>query len=128
MLSTHWRERANESGVARLAQASDTLAHALHAANDAVARHGASGFERARTIGQQAFDHAQRTGRSTRSLVVGHPLESVLLAGLAGVVIGWVLRHARSPQRVEPATSRKPAARRPTQRRSGSRNAASKSP
>lgn len=127
-MSTLWRERANDAVAARFADASGALTQALHAAGDALTRSGDSSLEHARAIGQQALDHAQRAGRSTRSLVAGHPLESVLLAGLAGVVIGWVLRHARSRQRVEPAASRKPAARRPTQRRSGSRNAASKSP
>ncbi len=124
----HWRERASDAIAERGTEVSRALTQALHAANDAFARGRDSGLDHARAFGLQALDHTRRAGRSTRSLVAGHPLEAVLLAGLAGVVIGWMLHHTRSPARAARATGSKPAARRPTQRRSGSRSATSRSP
>ena len=128
MLSTLWRERPNDAFATRLSEASDALTRALDAAGGALTRNGSDGRERTRVIGQQALDHAQRAGRSARSLVAGHPLESVLLAGLAGAVIGWILHHAGSARRAKPAAGGKPAGHRPAQRRSRSRSGASKSP
>ena len=137
MLATNWRERANDVLATRFANASGAMAHGLHDANDALARHGEAGLERARALGHDTLDRAHRAGRSTQRMVAGHPVESMLLAGLAGVVIGWMLRHAlrrreqaaassRTAARTAPRRSAAKGATQPARR--ASRNGASKSP
>jgi len=117
-MTSPWLARTAASGAAaseRLAHASDALAAKLHDVRDSLARHGEHSLELARTGGDEIAASLRRAGRSTRGLVAERPLESIVIIGLLGVAIGWVLRRSReSRNAVEegaPSPTTRPRAR-----------------
>ncbi len=97
-MKSPWLARTAASGAEaseRLAHASDALAAKLHDVRDSLARRGEHGLDLARTGGDQVAASLRRAGYSTRSLIAERPVESVVIIGLLGVAIGWVLRRSR---------------------------------
>jgi ElaB/YqjD/DUF883 family membrane-anchored ribosome-binding protein len=97
-MTTPWLARTAASGAAaseRLAQASDALASKLHDVRHSLARHGEHGLDLARASGDEIAAGLRRAGHSTRSLLAERPVESIVIVGLLGVAIGWILRRSR---------------------------------
>lgn len=78
----------------RLAVARGVLADALQDSRAAAMEHGARGLHNARDLGLEAWHGARRGGRAAGRAMSSHPWETLLLAGVAGVAIGWIVRHA----------------------------------
>lgn len=94
MLAKKWLDRAgaaNDAIGARLADATDTLASTWHDAQHALSRQRAAGIASARAFGSDV----RRVGSSTRSLIVERPLEALLIAGVVGFALGWLIRRSR---------------------------------
>ncbi|MGA8278860.1 MAG: hypothetical protein WB784_11785 [Rhodanobacteraceae bacterium] len=79
----------------RVADASHALIATLRDANQAVARRGSAGWSSARALGDDVLTKGRNARKSTAGFIAERPLESVLIIGLAGVAIGWILRRAQ---------------------------------
>ncbi len=111
MLAMNWRDRVGTRG----SDAAAALARLLKDSNRTLERGRNAGMDGARALGQHVIDSAQDARRSTRKLVKGHPFESLLLVGVAGLVGGWLLRYVyerqdapRRPARARASTARAP--------------------
>jgi len=120
-MTSPWLARTAASGAAaseRLAHASDALAAKLHDVRDSLARHGGHSLELARTGSDEIAAGLRRAGNSTRGLIAERPVESIVIIGLLGVAIGWVLRRSReSRNALDDGAPRKAASPRPRSRR-----------
>jgi hypothetical protein len=108
---------------ARLAAAREMLGDALHDSRAALAEQGSQRLDGARALGLEAWQGAQRGSRAAGRAMAGHPWETLLLAGAAGIAVGWIVRHAwrsgpasaskasRAPRRATRAGNAKPASR-----------------
>jgi ElaB/YqjD/DUF883 family membrane-anchored ribosome-binding protein len=129
-MTTPWLARTAASGAAaseRLAQASDALASKLHDVRHSLARHGEHGLDLARASGDEIAAGLRRAGHSTRSLLAERPVESIVIVGLLGVAIGWILRRSREARREDAsgaARSRPPSVRAKRTRASASSSSA----
>jgi ElaB/YqjD/DUF883 family membrane-anchored ribosome-binding protein len=110
MMATQWLQRTARANGAHLADASQALANALHETGDTLARQRDTGLRAMRELGGSALGNARQMGRSTRSLVAERPLEAVLLVGLAGFAIGWLVRRSREMAARPPRAPRPRAA------------------
>lgn len=90
----------------RLSIARGMLADALQDSRAMAREHGARSLQGARELGVEAWQGASRGGRAAGRAMSNHPWETLLLAGVAGVAIGWIVRHA---WRGQPARARTPA-------------------
>ncbi|MGA9340794.1 MAG: hypothetical protein WBV61_00485 [Rhodanobacteraceae bacterium] len=121
----NWMDRTLSNGSdigARVADASHNLLSALRDANHTVARQGAAGWNSARDLGSDLISRGRNVGKSTTSLIAERPLESVLIVGLAGLAIGWVLRRAQeSRTESRPAASKSGSRARKPRRKTASR-------
>lgn len=99
-MSTHTMEALG----ARLAAAREMLGDALQDSRAALVERGSERLDGARALGLEAWQGARRGGRAAGRAMAGHPWETLLLAGAAGIAIGWIVRHA---WRVGPASSPK---------------------
>jgi len=122
-MTSPWLARTAASGAAaseRLAQASDALAAKLHDVRDSLSRHGEHSLELARAGGDEIAASLRSAGRSTRGLVAERPVESIVIIGLLGVAVGWVLRRSRESRKAieegAPNQSARPRARSRTAR------------
>lgn len=100
MMAPRWMDRmahADDGLGARFAEVSDAMAARLHDANQSLMRRGSSGLDAARDFGGDMLGGARRMSRSTRSLVSERPFETVLLVGVVGFALGWLIRHMREP-------------------------------
>ncbi|MGA9422451.1 MAG: hypothetical protein WBW61_08810 [Rhodanobacteraceae bacterium] len=79
----------------RVADASHALIATLRDANQAVAKRSAAGWNSARALGEDVLVKGRHTRETTAGFIAERPLESVLIIGLAGVAIGWILRRAQ---------------------------------
>jgi hypothetical protein len=104
----------------RLASARGLLGEALQESREAALEHGHRGLEGAREMGLGAWQGARRGGKAAERALAAHPWETLVLAGVAGIAIGWIVRHA---WKAPPAR----AARATSTRRSGSNGARRKS-
>ena len=108
MMAPKWMDRIarGDDGLgARFAEASDAMATRLHDANQSLMRHGSSGLDVARDFGGDMLGGARRLSRSTRGVMAERPFETVLLVGVAGFALGWLIRHMRE---AGPRTARAP--------------------
>ena len=98
---------------ARLAAGRDLLGDALQDSRGMLAARGRDGLDGARALGLEAWQGARRGSRAAGRVMAGHPWETLLLAGVAGIALGWIVRHA---WRAEPVPQRQRATRksRPT--------------
>jgi hypothetical protein len=105
----------------RLAAARGLIAEALQDSRSAIAEHGTRGLHGARERSLEAWHGAQRGGRAAGRAMSDHPWETLVLAGVAGIAIGWIVRHAwrGQPARATTAKPRQPRARttRPNRKR-----------
>lgn len=79
---------------ARLAAGRDLLGDALQDSREMIAARGREGLEGARSLGLEALQGARRGHRAAGRAMAGHPWETLLLAGIAGAALGWIVRHA----------------------------------
>jgi hypothetical protein len=105
-MSTHTVEALG----ARLAAARDMLGDALQDSRTALIGRGSHGLDGARSLGLEAWHGARRGSRAAGRAMAGHPWETLLLAGVAGVAIGWIVRHAWRAERVPAKANRTPRA------------------
>lgn len=108
MMAPRWMDRiahADDGVGARFAEASDAMVARLHDANQSLMRRGSSGLGAARDLGGDMLGGARRLSRSTRGVMAGRPFETVLLVGVAGFALGWLIRHMRE---AGPRTARAP--------------------
>jgi len=127
-MTTPWLARTAASGAAaseRLAQASDALASKLHDVRHSLAHHGEHGLDLARASADEVAAGLRRAGHSTRSLLAERPVESIVIVGLLGVAIGWILRRSREARREDArgAASSRPASAAAKRRRAPSASA-----
>ena len=116
MLATHWLDRtaaANGLLDARLSDARDALSSTIDRGNRALA----DGLDASRALGETLFGNARRVARSTRDRIDGHPLETMVLVGVAAFAIGWLARRMSEPRprsaaRKTSASTPQPARRR----------------
>lgn len=125
MTATQWLQHNARANGAHLAEASHALATSLHNASEALARQGGSGMRAVRVFADGAVGNARQMGRSTRSLMAERPLEAVLIAGIAGFAIGWLVR--RSREAAARTTTQRAAAAPRTQHRAAARATRQKS-
>lgn len=112
MMAPRWMDRiaqADDGLGARFTEASDAIVARLHDANQSLMRRGSSGLGAARDLGGDMLDGARRLSRSTRGVMAERPFETVLLVGVAGFALGWLIRYMREagpPTARAPRTSR----------------------
>jgi hypothetical protein len=107
--------RAANGAGERLLEASRGFGEALRDAGTRLSDRAGAGADYARALGGDAYAESVRAARSTRKLVEQHPIETVLIVGLASFAIGWVLRRLQepaTPRRASPARTARPARRR----------------
>jgi len=98
---------------ARLAAAREMLGDALQDSRTALVERGSDRLDGARALGLEAWQGARRGSRAAGRAMAGHPWETLLLAGAAGIAIGWIVRHAwRADQRPALKANRTPRATR----------------
>lgn len=107
-MSTHTVEALG----ARLAAARGMLGDAMHDSRTALAEQGHHGLEGARALGLEAWQGARRGSRAAGRAMAGHPWETLVLAGVAGIAIGWIVRHAWRLDAPRANGTRKPRASR----------------
>lgn len=97
-MSNKWLDRtisASGDVGGRVADASETLIATLRNANRAIAAQGAAGWNHARGLSDELVSKGRHVRKSTSSFIADRPLESVLIIGLVGVAVGWVMRRSR---------------------------------
>jgi hypothetical protein len=94
MLAKNWLDdrmgSAAEVAQAGLAAASKSIAANVQHAEQALARHGASGLDYARAIGGEMRRGSQQLARSTRQMAKQRPVESAVVITLAVLAAGWI--------------------------------------
>ena len=105
-MSTHTIEALG----ARLAAARGMLGEAVQDSRTAMLERGSEGLDGARAIGLEAWQGARRGGRAAGRVMAGHPWETLLLASVAGIAIGWIVRHAWRSEPAPAKAARKPRA------------------
>ncbi|RYD15927.1 MAG: hypothetical protein EOP90_03755 [Lysobacteraceae bacterium] len=97
----------------RLASARGLLGEALQESREAALEHGSRGLDGARELGLEAWQGARRGGKAAERALAAHPWETLVLAGVAGIAIGWIVRYAwpaRTARRVPAVAKRRSAA------------------
>ncbi len=104
----------------RLASARGLLGDALQESREAALEHGSRGLESARGLGLEAWQGARRGGKAAERALAAHPWETLVLAGVAGIAIGWIVRYAwpAKPARRAPAAAKRRSATNATRRKS----------
>src|SRR5690606_13992041 len=97
---------------ARLAAGRDLLGDALQDSRGMLAARGRDGLDGARALGLEAWQGARRGSRAAGRVMAGHPWETLLLAGVAGIALGWIVRHAWRLDAPRANGTRKPRASR----------------
>jgi hypothetical protein len=105
------RSRSNGAGE-RIANAASHLGEALRDAGVGVSRRASEGAHYARALGDDMLSSGRGAARSARKVVRGHPMEALLVVGLAAFALGWVMR--RVQQAVAHDGEAAPARRRTT--------------
>lgn len=108
MMSTH----AMEVLGGRLAAAREMLGDALQDSRAAMIERAGHGVDGARSLGLEALQGARRGTRVAGRAMAGHPWETLLVASIAGIAIGWIVRHAWRAENAPAKTNRKPRATR----------------
>ncbi len=90
-MARKWMERAGERLGSGASSAGESLAETWDSAQEAALRSRDAGLEAAFAAGRGMLAGARSAGLTTRRAVAGHPAEALLLAGLAGAALGWVL-------------------------------------
>jgi hypothetical protein len=88
---------------ARLAAARGMLGDVLQDSRNTMLERGSEGLDGARSLGLEALQGARRGSKAAGRVMAGHPWETLLLASVAGIAIGWIVRHA---WRTEPTPAR----------------------
>jgi ElaB/YqjD/DUF883 family membrane-anchored ribosome-binding protein len=78
----------------RLASARGLLGEALQESREAAIEHGSRSLEGAREFGLEAWQGARRGGKAAERTLAAHPWETLVIAGVAGIAIGWIVRYA----------------------------------
>jgi hypothetical protein len=112
------RSRSNGTGE-RIANAASHLGDALRDAGLSVSRHASEGADYARALGDDMLASGRDAARSARAVVRGHPVEAVLVVGLAAFALGWVMRRVQEAisHDDEPAPARRRTTRAAPRRR-----------
>lgn len=84
-------------------------ASSLNEAQHAIARSRAAGRALARSAADDVARQMRGATRQTRNAIAAHPLETVAIAAVAGIAIGWLVRYLSEPRRRIP---RRPGGRR----------------
>lgn len=109
MFASDWLDRGTSAANGRMAPYLEGARDALGSTFDYGNRALTDGLAASRALGENVFGSARRIARSTRDQIDGHPLETVLIVGLASFAIGWIAARRMRQAQARNGIARKPA-------------------
>ncbi len=81
-----------------LAKTRDAFSSLIDGLMEGVTPKGRETVDSAAALAENALEALVKRGRSTRRLLTSHPVESVVLIGVLGVAVGWLMKRMWEPK------------------------------